>query len=78
MGLDHTRYIVFLKSAIFYQNANPGQRIGQAYYNCFRIMWPGFEREVVNTEFDCFNDDNKLPGFLTWVQAKLDILDAGL
>lgn len=75
MGLDHTRYIVFLASASRYLSENKSQRVGQGYYNAFRLMYPKLEDEIRNTEYDCFNNNNKLPGFLCWVQARLDSLD---
>lgn len=75
MGLSHNSYINYLKSANYYATIHTEQRFGQAYYNSFRILYPELESQVINTSFDCFNDDNRLPGFLTWVQARLDRLD---
>lgn len=75
MGLKHTSYINYLKGAHYYAAIHTQQRFGQAHYNSFRILYPWLENEIINTEFDCFNDDSKLPAFLTWVQASLDRLD---
>lgn len=75
MGLKHTSYINYLKCAYYYASIHTQQRFGQAHYNSFQILYPGLENEIINTEFDCFNDDSKLPAFLTWVQASLDRLD---
>ena len=76
MGLNHTSYIRYLKDANYYIGIHTQQRLGQAYYNSFRIIYPYLEDEIIHTEFDCFNDDSKLPAFLTWVQARLDRLDS--
>lgn len=79
MGLKHVRYMNYLHHAairyseVFEYQSNP--RIGQSYYNTFRLLYPDLEDEIVNTEFDCFNENSKLPSFLTWVQARLDRLD---
>lgn len=75
MGLKHTNFVWYLDQAVGYVTDYPEQRLGQAYFNIFRIMYPQYEHEIFGTEFDCFHDNSKLPGFLTWVQAKLDMRD---
>jgi hypothetical protein len=76
MGLKHDKYVAFLKEAVYAWAVDSDERIGQSYYNTFRTFYPELEDEIGNTQFDCFNDDNRLPGFLTWVQARLDRLDS--
>lgn len=75
MGLIHDNYVNYLHGAAYYRANNSDQRIGQAYYNYLRIEYPELEEEIYNTHFDCFQLDDRLPGFLAWVQARLDRYD---
>lgn len=44
------------------------ERMGQAYFNELFLCHPKLAEAVVNTENDCFYDDEKLSRFLEFVQ----------
>lgn len=55
---------------------DPSQRIGQAYYNAVRDLFPDggewMSAYVDGTDFDPFNNDAALPQFLFHLQRKFD------
>ena len=50
---------------------HPDQREGQAYYNAFRMGWPGLIEQLPG-DLDPYSLDSNLPGFLEWVEQTLD------
>lgn len=53
------------------QNKPEEWRLGQAYFNYAYEFYPKEVEELRGTEYDCFYDDAKIPGFLEKLNEKL-------
>lgn len=66
-------YVKFCALAARWVGENPAQRIGQAHFNCLRVIHPEIAEQVHgDLTLDPFYVDDRLPAFLAFVRKRLE------
>ena len=57
----------FIQAVVQHYHANPGWRVGQAYFNVLATMRPEMAEQIRGGVLDPFYQDSRIPVFLEFV-----------